>query len=183
VSGRYAHVILVAEDERSANLLRRYVQRVLGIDSRRIRQSISPSAKGDAKQWVLQQYPIEVRTLRSGHARIGLVVHLDADVEPVSRRSHQLAATLEENGEAERTPGERIVHAIPRRHTETWLCTLTDIDVDEEMDCKRLGLPPKPDAAIKPAVEALYRATRPNAIEPTLPSLRTAILELRRLEQ
>src|SRR5438874_1830415 len=60
MSDRYAQVIILAEDERSANLLRRYVQRALDLNPRGLRQEISPSGRGDAKDWVLARYPTEV---------------------------------------------------------------------------------------------------------------------------
>jgi hypothetical protein len=182
MSNRYAQVVVLAEDLRSANLLRRYAQRALDIDQRKIRQEISPSGQGDAKQWVIGRYPLEVRELRTVHRRTGLLVHLDADVDSVAQRSKQLADALNAAGQAERTPAERITHAIPRRHTETWLCTLTGIDVDEDMDCKRNRLPPNPGEAVKPAALALYELTRNNAPPPRLPSLVVAVPELRRLE-
>ncbi len=142
MSNRYAEVIVLAEDERSANLLRQYVQRALHLGQRQVRQEISPSAHGDAKKWVAQQYPIEVKEMRTGHRRTGLVVHLDADTDTVVQRVNQLAAALRDDKQDDRKPDERISHAIPRRHTETWLCVLTGIDVDEERDCKRQHLPP-----------------------------------------
>ena len=83
MSARYANVIIIAEDERSANLLRRYVQRALGVDARRLRQRISPSGGGDAKQWVLRQYPVEVIELRRRLSHNCLLVHLDADTDQV----------------------------------------------------------------------------------------------------
>src|SRR5438128_479418 len=125
MSNRFTQVVILAEDERSANLLRRYVQRALDIGNRRIRQEISPSARGDAKQWVLGRYAIEVKALRAGHTKTGLVVHLDADTETVARRATQLAAALKSNEVEDRAEGEWISHAIPRRHIETWLCFLT----------------------------------------------------------
>jgi hypothetical protein len=36
MSNRYTEVVILAEDERSANLLRRYVVRALGLTNRRI---------------------------------------------------------------------------------------------------------------------------------------------------
>jgi hypothetical protein len=183
MSNRFTKVVILAEDERSANLLRRYVQRALHIDSnRRIRQLISPSAQGDAKHWVLGRYPIEVKELRSKHPKTGLVVHLDADNETVSKRAAQLAATLKSTGQDGREANEWISHAIPRRHTETWLCVLSGKIVDEEQNCKRECLLPDYDAVVQQAALALYELTRPNAPAPPLPSLATAVPELRRLE-
>lgn len=182
MSNRFAQVVILAEDERSANLLRRYVQRALKLDNRRIRQEISPSARGDAKQWVLGRYSIEVKSLRGKHPKTGLVVHLDADKETVAKRATQLAAVLKSNGLNDRVQSEWISHAIPRRHTETWLCALTGATVNEEQDCKGLHLLPDFDAAVHAAALALYDLTRPNALAPSLPSLATAVTELRRLE-
>lgn len=182
MSDRFAMVVILAEDERSANFLRRYVIRALHIDNRRIRQEISPSGQGDAKQWVLSRYPIEVKALRSKHPKTGVVVHLDADNETVARRTTQLANMLTNAGQGAREPNEWISHAIPRRHTETWLCTLTGVVVNEEEDCKGQRRLADFDAAVPQAALALYDLTRPNAPPPILPSLAAAIPELRRLE-
>src|SRR5690242_20292171 len=115
MTDRFAVVVILAEDERSANLLRRYVMRALHIDNRRIRQEISPSGRGDAKRWILGRYPIEVKALRSKHPKTGLVVHVDADTETVAKRAAQLAGTLKDTGQEAREPDEWISHAIPRR--------------------------------------------------------------------
>jgi hypothetical protein len=182
MSNRFAMVVILAEDERSANLLRRYVMRALDIDNRRIRPLISPSGRGDAKQWILDRYPVEVKAQRSKHPKTGLVVHLDADTETVAKRVMQLASMLKNAGHDAREPNERISHAIPRRHTETWMCALTGVDVNEEEDCKRGHRLPDFDAAVHQAALALYDLTRANAHTPALPSLAAAVPELRRLE-
>lgn len=182
MSNRFAMIVILAEDERSANLLRRYAIRALGINNRRIRQVISPSGRGDAKRWILEQYPIEVQALRAKHSKTGLVVHLDADVETVDKRAAQLARALENAGRDARHQTERISHAIPRRQIETWLCVLTGVDVDEEEDCKARHRLPDFDAVVPDAALALYELTRPNVPPPSLPSLATAIPELWRLE-
>jgi hypothetical protein len=182
MSTRYATVIVVAEDERSANLLRRYAERALDANKWRIRQKISPSATGDAKQWVINRYSIEVKELRRMLSHICLLVHLDADVETVTRRLNQLSDALTNDGQIPRRQDERISHVVPRRHTETWLCALTGIGVNEDQDCKRQHLPREPEKAVKPAADQLYALTRANAPAPSLPSLAAAITELRRLE-
>ncbi len=182
MSNRFAQIVILAEDERSANLLRRYVERALGIKNRRIRQEISPSAKGDAKQWVLLRYPIEVQMLRSKHPKTGLVVHLDADTETVAQRASQLAASLRNDGQEQRAGDEWICHAIPRRQIETWLCTLTSVIVNEEKDCKKDRILPDFDVVVPSAALALYEMTRANVPAPHLPSLATAVPELQQLE-
>jgi hypothetical protein len=182
MSNRFAEIVILAEDDRSANLLRRYVKRVFGIDNRRIRQEISPSAQGDARKWVLDRHPIEVGALRRMHRRTRVVVHLDADTETVENRSRQLAATLRRDGQHERQASERICHAIPRRHTETWLCVLTGVPADEDDDYTRHHRIADYDRIVQQAALALFQLARPNAPLPALPSLATAIQELRRLE-
>lgn len=182
MSDRYAFVIILAEDERSANLLRRYVKRALNLGDRQIQQLLSPSGRGDAKQWVIRRYAVEVKELRRKHHRVGLVVHLDADRDSVQTRHRQLADSLRTAALEPRTNAERISHAVPRRHVETWLCVLTGINADEETDCKRERIPPDPDSVLKPAAEQLYRLTRLNATPPVLPSLLAVVPELRRLE-
>jgi hypothetical protein len=182
MSDRYSQVVILAEDERSANLLRRYVLRALDVGNRSVRQEISPSGRGDAKQWVIGRYPIEVKELRGRHPKTGLVVHLDADTDTVAQRSSQLAEALKNHPQPARAAVERISHAIPRRHTETWLCMLNGMTVDELQDCKRNRLLPDFDAAVQPAALALYDLTRNNATPPGLPSLAVVVGELRRLE-
>lgn len=182
MSNRFAQVVILTEDERSANLLRRYVLRALKINNRRTRQLISPSAQGDAKQWVLIQYPLEVKEQRRKHSKTGLVVHLDADTETVAKRTTQLAETLKNSGQSDRKADEWICHAVPRRHTETWLCFLMGIAADEEQDCKRDKQLTDFDSVVQLAAAKLFDLTRANVAPPSLPSLAAAIMELRRLE-
>src|SRR5438445_11422986 len=120
--------------------------------------------------------------MRGMHRKTGLVVHLDADTVTVAERVRHLAAALKAVGENDRQPTERICHAIPRRQTETWLCVLTGVDVDEERDCKRERVLPDFDAVVGHAARKLYDLTRANAAAPGLPSLAAAVPELRRLE-
>lgn len=182
MSNRVAMVVILAEDERSANLLRRYVMRALHLDYRRIRQEISPSGRGDAKRWVLGRYPIEVKALRSQHPKTGLAVHLDADTESVVKRGAQLADMLKNAGQNVREPNEQISHAIPRRQIETWPCALTGVAVTEDEDCKGKHRLPDFDAVVPQAALALFELTRANASPPPLPSLAAVIPELQRLE-
>jgi hypothetical protein len=130
----------------------------------------------------VSRYPIEMKALRCLHKSTGLVVHLDADTATVAKRAAELAAALKRDRQDKRADDERVGHAIPRRHTETWLCVLTGVDVDEQRDCKRDRVLPDFDAAVAPAALALYNLTRANAPTPSLPSLTTAVPELRRLE-
>src|SRR5207245_8760280 len=125
----------------------------------------------------------EGRTLRTGHKRVGLAEHLDADTDSVLDRMNELAEELKRASQPARSASERISHVIPRRHTETWLCALNGIAVDEERDCKRERLLSNPDDAVTPAAASLYALTRANAAPPPahLPSLVAVVPELRSL--
>jgi hypothetical protein len=183
MSSRYARVIIIAEDELSANLLRNYALRALDIDIRRVRQLIAPAGGGDAKRWILSQYPVETKELRRGLTHNCLIVHIDADTDTVATRQQELSEAMRIAGQLRRESDERISHVIPKRHTETWLCVLTGHHVDEADDCKRRRILSNPYTAVKPAAEALYASTRPSASPPPLPSMISAVPELRRLER
>jgi hypothetical protein len=187
---RYATLTILAEDERAQNLLRRYAMRVFDPSGRRVVTIPAPPGKGDAKHWVLERYATEVQIYRQGLSHRGLIVHLDLDTDPIATREQQLIEALKRHGVQPRLPAERIAHVLMGRHVETWIAALTDqmmtpdnTPLDEDFDCKRRHFPREPDQLIKQSVKELYRITRPNvAVELPLPSLATAIKELRRLE-
>ncbi len=197
MSQRIAQVIILAEDLRSARLFARYLQRTNRVDYRDIHWEHAEAGKGDASKWVVKQYPAEVQKQRrrvSGkNKNAALLVHVDADTGTVQARHQQLAGGLTESGQKPRGQDEQITIVVPRRHTETWLHGLCGVSLTEEYDCKRdpdrqIANPRKlkdaHDARIRPAAEALYAFTRPNAQPPPdyLPSVKAAIPELQRLE-
>ena len=188
MSNRIALVIILAEDLRSARFLRKYVEHVSSGGEIRLR--VTPSGAGD--QWVRQQYPTEVREQRRrvhGHNRnAALVSHIDADTTSVNARHRQLADALKTSGQPSRQPDELVAIVVPKRHTETWLHGLCNVDVTERYDCKRdpegvLGR--NHDEMITPAARMLFELTRPNAADPpqNLPALKRTIPELQRLER
>ena len=175
-------VVVLAEDERHQRLSRQYLYRV-GYGRHDIRFADLSSGRGSGAQWVLQRYPIEVQKFRSraAKAKTALVVMIDADTNPIEQRSRQLQASLEGGGSTLRRADEAIVHLIPRRNVETWVLCLSGEHVDEVEDYSRR---PDVDALITTAGEALFRWTRGKVGRPAncVPSLETAIRELRRLE-
>jgi hypothetical protein len=185
VSERIVSVIILAEDVRSANFLRRYVKHLGSrINQRQIR--VDTCSHGSGEQYVRQKYPIEVaeqrRCVNGGFKSAALLVHIDADTETVSVEHRLLAKELKKTGQAPRESTEHIAIVVPRRHTETWLHGLCGTSVTEGQDCKRELK--DHDSKIANAAKELFQLTRHNAPPPpqNLPALNPAILELRRLE-
>jgi hypothetical protein len=166
-------VIVLAEDERHQRFVRRYLQK-LDYPARTIRNEPLPAGKGSGEQWVRGRYEKAVQAYRdrAARAQTALVVIIDADAHDVNHRFQQLQTILD---------GERIVRLIPRRNIETWVLCLTGLAVNEETDYHHH---PDIDERIKPAAEAFYDWSRPNAVAPghSIPSLLAAIPEVRKLE-
>jgi hypothetical protein len=197
VSDRIVQAIVLAEDQRSGILFRRYVQRAL--DVRKIRVESAPRGKGSAYDWVIQQYPKEVKEQRNrvsakNQNNAVLLVHVDADNKTVVERAQQLEDALRTNSAASRTQSERIAVCVPKRNTETWIHGLCGIPVDETYDFKRddehrvATNQRKRDEVcgqrLGPATSRLYALTRDNArpAPDSMPSVAAAVVELRRLE-
>lgn len=197
MSDRVRLAIILAEDARSATLLRRYITRAVNVQDLRVK--ISPKGEGSAFDWIISQYPIEVREQRRlvsaknpNHAI--LAVHIDADKLEVTDRLAQLASAIADAGLPVRQIGERIAICVPKRNTETWIYGLTGMSVDEVYDFKRdpqsrVGTNPRQrlglvDQKLKPAIDQLYVLTRRNAapVHPSMQSVAAAVQELRRLE-
>ena len=114
---------------------------------------------------------------------------IDADTEPVARRSQQLNAALGQAGVHARGADEKIGHLIPKRNIETWILCLNaerahERPLDEEQDYKNNAAARKIGELIKPAAEKFFEWSRNNAEIPQhcVDSIRTAILEVKRLE-
>ncbi|MBL8297508.1 MAG: hypothetical protein JNN30_04075 [Rhodanobacteraceae bacterium] len=160
--------------------MRRWLQ-TLGIDSRRIRTTVAPSARGSAEAFVITQYPLVVKEFRAKanhQLGIGMIVVVDADLRSVEYRCRQLDQSLENAGRPVRAATERICHLVPKRHIETWLRYLLGVDVDEERDIKHDFREVPPDL-IRLAGERFGESRR--APQCLLASLVATIDETRRL--
>ena len=106
---------------------------------------------------------------------------IDAYTGDVSRRIHQLENSLADEHLPPCTSEERIVHLIPKRNIETWILNLNGNPVDEDTDYSRN---PGVSGQITNAATKLFEWTRHNAVIPQfcVSSLRTAIMEIKRLE-
>ncbi len=186
MSDRIVSLVILAEDLRSANFLRRYIGQ-LGrrVNQRQVR--VVPFGPGSGEQFVRQKYPTEVQEQRRSVAgrirRAALVVHVDADTGTIETEHRLLAEELRKAGQGPREADERIAIVVPKRHTETWLHGLCGAPVTEDQNCKRELH--DHDAKIGEAAIALFRLTRSNApaVPNNLPALATSIPELRRLER
>jgi hypothetical protein len=179
---RPSQVVVLIEDIRHQQLIRRYLRRI-GLEGRLVRFELPRSGSGE--QWVREQFPVELTAFRWRNTRTAttLIIVVDADVSSVAERLAQLEHAREEAGVGPiRTDTEQVARLVPRRNIETWILCLNDIAVQEDLDYKRT----RNDWAelIPPAAETLYAWTRPNAAIPVscLDSLRLGLAELRRLD-
>lgn len=130
-----------------------------------------------------EKYADEVEGFRKRNARAvtWLLVAIDADILDVAARARQLAEGLTDRGLPRRNDDEAIVHLIPKRNIETWILCLTGQAVDEETGYRRDG---RIEMSLPEASMTLFTWSRLNATPEAhcIPSLHTAIPELRRLE-
>jgi hypothetical protein len=179
---RASQVIVLAEDERHQRFAYRYLQQ-LNYTAHSVRFEDLPSGQGSGEAWVRTRYAPAVKAYRARAARAqtALVVAIDADPEDVVRRTRQLEDGPAAEGLFPRTSRERIVHLIPKRNIETWILNLNGHLVDEDTDFSR---DVRVEDLIVPAANTLFDWTRANAVIPPycVPSLRTAIIEIQRLE-
>lgn len=191
---RIVELVILAEDLASANFFYRYAAHFM--DKRRIRKEIAPLGRGSGEQHVRENYLKEVQQQRlniKGIKNSALIVHTDADTNTTAEIFKRLANVLRDANEPARQANEKIAIAVPRRHIETWIHGLSDLEVDETYDYKR-DLDHKTAANTSeatrlrnqrsiPAAQRLFQLTRNNAASPpqAMPSLREAVEELRRL--
>jgi hypothetical protein len=174
MADRYTEVVILCEDLTHLNFVRRYLIH-RGVHARRIRANMSPSGRGAGTQHVIENYPLEVKALRSrSYLRAGLVTVVDADNSSVEERLRQLENSLVQHGQPGRGATERIASLSPKRNVETWVFRLLGNPAGEEDDYKKQALP----SDIKVAVAAFADVCPRKAGGIDLPSLRHACNEL-----
>ena len=153
-------IILLVEDE----MIERFARRVLialGYHARELRVVPYPVGRGSGKQWIDQQYLVQVKIYRSQayHQKIALLVGTDADELTVMNRHLTLAGALQVENLVPRSNQERIAIWIPRWNIETWILFLAGDQVDENENYKRRLINPNlVDVADEFVIQ--YRATR-----------------------
>jgi hypothetical protein len=174
MADRYTDVVILCEDLRHLNFVRRYLM-CRGVESRRIRAKVAPSGRGAGSQYVIQNYPAEVKALRSrAYLRAGLVVIVDADVCSSEERLRQFAESLEQAQHDRRGESERIALLVPKRNIETWVFHLLGNDVNEDDNYERRVA----SSDIANAVVAFAEACPAKVAEIRVPSLKRACNEL-----
>jgi len=176
-----SEVIVLVEDNRQQQIIRRYLRRV-GLDTHAMRFELPSSGSGE--QWVRERFPVEVAAYRNRRARAEtkLIIIIDADNLTLAERLGQLDQKLRDTTSELISAGEQVAKLIPRRNIETWILCLNAVPVDEDTDYKR----PRHDWSdlIVAAAETLYDLSRPNARVPEhhIPSLEHGLVELRKLD-
>ena len=132
---RHADIIILCEDRAQANFVWHYLKR-RGFNPRKLRPKTASSGSG--AQFVLQQYPTEVKAYRSksNHLSCALLAVIDADTQEVQRRYIQLEEQLRNANVEKRKADERIALLAPKRNIETWIVYLQGDSVDERTDYK-----------------------------------------------
>lgn len=171
---------MLAEDERHQRFIRSFLYGK-GLKLHQIRMEPLPSGRGCGEQWVRDRYVASVRALRARTAKAesALIVAIDADITPVTRRQRQLQEALSLAGLEKRGNNEAICHFVPKRHIETWILYLTGQSVDEDSDYKKM---PGVDEAIARAAGGFFKLMQSiPAGSNTIESLTLAIPEAWRL--
>src|ERR1035437_8632175 len=92
---RIASIILLVEDVRQENLLRRYLH-CLGHDNRNMRPVRLSLGQGSGEQFVRESYATEVRAVRAqlNRTKACLIAMIDADTGSIDDRRQQLDRAL-----------------------------------------------------------------------------------------
>src|SRR5688500_16618310 len=97
---------------------------------------LSPPGQGSGEQYVLRQYPVEVRAVRRTNqfrpVGVSLVTVIDADTYTVLQRHEELDRRLDASNQERRHADEKLAILVPKRNIETWIHHLRGVLVDEE---------------------------------------------------
>jgi len=109
------------------------------IRPKELRFTIAPRSKGAASRFVLREYSVLVKKLRSKNyiASRGLVVMIDGDNAGLLRRKRELDAILSELNLSLRMPEERISILCPCWCIETWVRVLLGEPLEESLKIER----------------------------------------------
>ncbi len=134
MSRRRVKIILLCEDRRHEYIVRNTLDK-LGWNKRWIR--VIPFAVGCASQYVIENFPKELKALRSSHVKCCLITIIDEDGKSCNRRMAEFRKSCINNGVDFRQDSEPVMIAIPQRNIETWVYYLLGNEVDEQTDYKK----------------------------------------------
>ncbi len=185
MSDRISRIELLCEDDAQHRLAIRYMQQCDINTDRVVTPSIASRMQhGGNVAWVLREFPrlLHASRQRSAKAETLLVVLADADRHGVDERWRQLNRELKRAGYEELKADDPVAALlIPRRHIETWICSLLGDSVTEDDDCK--GRRKLTKAEMTQAAKTAYDWARPNPVPgPTcVPSLAVALPQWRKI--
>ncbi|MBU0719636.1 MAG: hypothetical protein KJ749_15435 [Planctomycetes bacterium] len=148
-----------------------------GIHPRTIQIRHNPG--GDAKRFVLDQYPVQVKALRrTPHVSKAVISMMDADDCTVEERKREHDNALNESGQDHRVKADKIAILVPRRNIETWVHHLLGKMVNEHDAYPRFRYEERKCA---PAAQEFARRCPNDMREADLPSLHDGCAELQRI--
>ena len=148
-----------------------------GIHPRTIQIRHNPG--GDAKRFVLDQYPVQVKALRRApHVSKAVISMMDADDCTVEERKREHNNALNESGQDHRVNAEKIAILVPRRNIETWVHHLLGEAVNERDVYSRFR---HEERKCAPAAAEFSRRCPHDMREADLPSLHDGCAELQRI--
>lgn len=127
-------ITIVCEDRRHEGFVHAVLMAHYGWSKARLKRRVRtrPYPKdgtgGAGEKHVRDSYPVEVEAYRRGPSHRAVIAVIDADNHSVDERHRQLDAALQPRP---RTQAEAIIHVIPKRAIETWLCFLDGTPVIE----------------------------------------------------
>ena len=130
------NITLLCEDSQTDAFVRRFLKR-RNFRGRDIRTLPLPAGNQSGEQWVREQYPGELRAIRT-RQRAYLIVVTDADAYSTETRRAQLDAACNEKQIPQRDNADPALVIVPRRNIETWLAYLGGTEVDEDTNYPRL---------------------------------------------
>ena len=136
---RASNIILLCEDKQHERFARAFLTKWCSADlRRRIRLVPIPGGRGDAKQWICDQFPSEVKAYRAkaNHLNTMLIVITDVDNRTLQQRVTSLDQSCRDCGVEVRRQDERIVFITPKWAIETWIMALNGQVLDEN---ERIG--------------------------------------------
>jgi len=172
-------IVVICEDNATAVLVRRYLE-LIGYNRRKVEFLTNPAGKGAGEAFVRAKYAIELTAYRKRNPTYWrLIAHIDADTGTVSEHEQQFASVAIESGQTSRLPVEGIVHLIPKRNVEAWIHSLLGNATDEDTDYKLRYKKQNENSYCQPAATKLVEIVRDTNLWSDLPSLQTAVVELR----
>jgi len=131
---RASNIILLCEDKPHERFARAFLKKWCGVDlRRRIRLVPIPDGRGDAKQWVCDRFPSELKAYRvqANHLNNILVVVTDVDNRSLRQRVESLDQACRDSDVEVRRQDERVVFITPKWAIETWILILEGQALDE----------------------------------------------------